>query len=248
MLRTQSLESHQEIIKRMLPNPRTDSSPKPRSEIHAVVFDMDGLMFNTEDLYDEVGEILLSRRGQSFTLELKLAMMGLPGRVAFGVMKERTGLTETVEELQQETDAIFKTLMPERIEKMPGLDQLLTLIESAGFPKAVATSSHRQFAEKALGMFSLQPRFEFVLTGDDVTNGKPAPDIYLMAANKLSIEPKNMLVLEDSHIGSRAAAAAGAVVVAVPTTHSASCDFSHVDSVANGLSDPLIANLLIEVQ
>jgi HAD superfamily hydrolase (TIGR01509 family) len=214
--------------------------------IQAVVFDMDGLMFNTEDLYDEVGEIMLQRRGLSFTLELKLEMMGLPGDKAFEVLKSRTGLTESVAQLRKETTEIFQDMIPSRIEMMPGLESLLHRLEQTNVPKAVATSSHRQFATRALGAFDLEPRFEFVLTGDDVENGKPHPDVYLMATKRLQTSPAQTLVLEDSHVGSRAAVAAGAFVVAVPTKHSQALDFSHVNAVAKGLDDPLIANLLEE--
>ena len=215
-----------------------------QTKIRAVVFDMDGLMFNTEDLYDQVGDILLQRRGLSYSLELKLEMMGLPGPEAFQVMKDRCGLSDSVSELQQETDVIFQSLLPDQIAKMPGLDDLLERIEKVALPKAVATSSHRQFAKQALGFFDLQPRFEFVLTGDDVDKGKPNPDIYLLAADKLNVRPSEMLVLEDSKVGSTAAKAAGAYTVAVPTRHSLDADFSHVDFVASSLADKHIADLV----
>ncbi len=205
---------------------------------------MDGLMFNTEDLYDQVGELILQKRGQHYTKELKLAMMGLPGKVAFEVMRSRCGLDDSVEALQQETDQIFADLLPKGIAKLPGLDQLLELLEMKGIRKAVATSSHRQFATKALGFFDLEPRFEFVLTGEDVQHGKPNPDIYLLAAKKLAVSTSAMLVLEDSLNGSRAAKSAGALTVAVPTAHSADCDFSHVDFVAEHLLDEFIVNLV----
>lgn len=212
-------------------------------EITAVAFDMDGLMFNTEDLYDEVGELLLQRRGQHFTRELKLEMMGLPGQVAFEIMRQRCGLVESVSELQAETDLIFRDLLPAKLELMPGLETLLALLESKGVPKAVATSSHRKMAQRALGLFELESRFEFVLTSEDVVRGKPDPEIYLAAAKRLGIEPRTMLVLEDSHTGSTAAASAGAFTIAVPTSHSRHMDFSHVDFVAERLDDSLILEL-----
>ncbi len=201
-------------------------------------------MFNTEDLYDQVGQILLERRGQSFTRKLKLEMMGLPGPKAFQLMRERCDLSESVEQLQAETDTIFQDMLPEQIEMMPGLEDLLRLVESRELPKAVATSSHRQFANKALGFFDLLPRFDFVLTSEDVTNGKPHPEVYLAAAQRLGITPNSMLVFEDSFIGSTAAASSGAFTVAVPTEHSVDMDFSHVDMVALRLDDKAIFELL----
>ncbi|MFK7766030.1 MAG: HAD family hydrolase [Mariniblastus sp.] len=212
-------------------------------KIKAVAFDMDGLMFNTEDLYDQVGELLLQRRGQHFTRELKLEMMGLPGLVAFEVMRNRCRLSESVEELQSETDEIFRDFLPGNIATMPGLEKLLETLEGLAIPKAVATSSHRKFATRALGFFQLEPRFEFVLTAEDVTNGKPAPEVYLAAADRFEIDPTNMLVLEDSRTGSRAAASAGAYTIAVPTSHSEGQDFSHVHQIATRLDDEIILEL-----
>jgi len=211
----------------------------------AVAFDMDGLMFNTEDLYDEVGDTLLLRHGQRFTLELKLEMMGRTGREALAIMKQRCGLSQTVDELLIEVKQIFSSLLPGRIEMMPGLGAMLSFLEKHEIQKCVATSSHREFAIEALGSFDLEPRFEFLLTAEDVQNGKPAPEVYLKAAEQFGIKTTELLVLEDSVIGSRAAAAAGAFTIAVPTAHSLDGDFSHVDHVADSLNDPMIQQVLI---
>lgn len=106
------------------------------NSIKAVAFDMDGLMFNTEDLYDEVGEILLGRRGQSFARELKLAMMGLPGPQAFEIMKQRCGLNETIDQLQAECDEIFSEMLPARIQTMPGLSHFWPFLRKERYPNA----------------------------------------------------------------------------------------------------------------
>lgn len=214
------------------------------NQLRAVVFDMDGLMFNTEHLYDQSGQTLLARRGMTFSRELKLAMMGLPGPDAFAVMIDACGLTETVEELQAETDEIFRELLPAKIEKMPGLDALLETIEQQSIPKAIATSSHRKFARAALDRFDLQPRFEFVLTAENVRRGKPNPEIYLTAAERLGVSPDEVLVLEDSVAGSRAAANAGCFTVAVPTEYSVGLDYSHADLVVSSLEHPAIAEIV----
>jgi HAD superfamily hydrolase (TIGR01509 family) len=218
--------------------------PPPPPTIEAVVFDMDGLMFNTEDLYDIVGEKLLNRRQQSFTAELKMEMMGLPGPVAFGVMKDRCGLDDSIEALQQECEALFQDLLPERIEMMPGLEKLLSLIETQNVPKAIATSSHLRFAERALNIFDLQPRFEFVLTAESVTNGKPHPEVYLMAAQRMGVRPESTLVLEDSLHGSRAAVAAGAITVAIPSRRVDPLQFESVYAICDRLDDSTILDLI----
>lgn len=213
-------------------------------KIRAVTFDMDGLMFNTEDLYDVVGDQLLVRRGQRFTRELKLKMMGLPGDKAFAVMIRECGLDDSVAALQDESRRLFAELLPKEIRMMPGLEELLTRIEAAGLPKAVATSSHIAFAQVALSSFELMPRFSFVLTAESVQQGKPHPEVYQLAARRHGVAVDQMLVLEDSVIGSTAAAAAGAFVIAVPTEHSQGQDFSHVDRTVNSLTDPFIEKLI----
>jgi len=215
-----------------------------KKRIKAVVFDMDGLMFNTEDLYDQVGQELLSRRNQSFSNELKMQLMGLPGPVAYQLIIDQFDLRDSIETLQRESDEIFSDLLPREIEMLPGLTDVLLLIESLNLPKAIATSSHQAFASKALGVFDLEPRFQFVLTPSDVTRGKPHPDIYLKAASRFGIEPFEMLVLEDSVHGSRAGVAAGALTIAIPGHHSAGGDFSHVHHVEPSLASPRVLEVI----
>lgn len=210
----------------------------------AVVFDMDGLMFNTEDLYDLVGEELLRRRGQQFTAELKRLMMGRPSPVALQMMIERHQLADPVAQLEAESDEIFAGLLPTRLAPMPGLEELLSALERAGIRKAVATSSRRGFTQTVLGQFAYERRFQFLLTAEDVRQGKPHPEIYQTAAARLGLTPQRMLVLEDSENGCRAALAAGAITVAVPSAHSAQHDFQGVAFVAAGLADPRIYGVL----
>ncbi len=221
-----------------------DSMTSPLFRPSAVVFDMDGIIFNTEDLYDVVGAELLKRRQCEFTRDLKLKMMGRPAPAAFEMMRQECGLDDSIETLQAESDEIFKTLLPERIELMPGFQAVLEAVQKRGLPTAVATSSHRDFATTALGIFDLLDRFQFVLTGDDVRHGKPDPEIYLKAAEKLGLSPQQILVFEDSHAGSLAATRAGAWTVAVPTPYARHLDFSHANLVVPRLDDPRVMKIL----
>src|ERR687891_246549 len=139
--------------------------PAPR----AVVFDLDGLMFNTEELYVEVGTELLRRRGYEFTQELLDQMMGRPSRVALQIMIDTHTLRATVEELLAETDEIFPEILDARLAPMPGLLDLMTALERHAIPKAIATSSRRSFVETVLEKFNFQPRFSPILTSEDIT-------------------------------------------------------------------------------
>ncbi len=205
--------------------------------MRAVTFDMDGLMFNTEDVYTLAGTELLARRGCLFTPELKDAMMGLPPRAAFEVVIDRHQLKEPWNVLATESDEIFLGLLIDRLATMPGLLELLDALEKADIPKAIATSSGRRLTEACLAPFQLAPRFRFILTSEDITQGKPDPEIYLRSAQRFGVPPGEMLVLEDSQNGCRAAAAAGACTVAVPGEHSARQDFGAANLVIESLAD-----------
>jgi HAD superfamily hydrolase (TIGR01509 family) len=212
--------------------------------IKAVVFDFDGLMFNTEEIFNLSGKELLRRRGKEMTPAILSMMMGRRSDEAFPMMIEALGLTEDPAALRAEERAIFHDLLWKHVAPMPGLFELLTHIEERGLPKGVATSSRRPYIESLLVHFKLIDRFHVTLTAEDVTRGKPHPEIYLTAAARIGVAPAEMLVLEDSEMGTRSAAAAGAVAVSVPHEHSRSQDFSAAYDIATALHDPKILRLL----
>ena len=210
----------------------------------AVVFDLDGLMFNTEDLYRHVGHELLARRGKPCPQELLNKMMGRPVLIALDIMIRWHELDATPEELSGESEEIFSGILDQRLSPMPGLFDLLEALETAGLPKAIATGSRRNFVGEVLGRFDLEPRFEFVLTSDEVANGKPHPEIYLTSAARLGLEPDQILVLEDSENGCISAAAAGTFVVAVPGDHSQHHDFRQASMSVESLADPRLYEVM----
>ena len=214
------------------------------SRIEAVAFDLDGLLVNTEELYQHVGTELLRRRGHSFEPDLLDAMMGRPQQVSLKIMIEWHGLTDTIEMLATETGEIFVSLLDTQLRTMPGAMELLDLLDARGIARGVATSSGPDFAHDVLGRMGIRDRFAFVLTSADVTHGKPHPEIYRTAAQRLAVDPGAMLVLEDSQAGCKAAVAAGAVAVAVPGGHSRRHDFSGARFIADSLADPRIEALL----
>jgi HAD superfamily hydrolase (TIGR01509 family) len=212
--------------------------------MRAVVFDMDGLMFNTEDVYTAVGEQILLRRGREFTDELKAAMMGLRPQPSFEEMIRQCNLDDTWEELAAEGNLLFLSLIKDRLAPMPGLMELLDALEQAGIPKAIGTSSCRELVAACLTPFDIQSRFEFILAAEDVANGKPHPEIYLVCAQRFGVPPGEMMVLEDSQNGCLAASAAGAFAVAVPGEHSRDHDFSSASLVVESLADPRLYRAL----
>jgi HAD superfamily hydrolase (TIGR01509 family) len=214
------------------------------STLRAVVFDLDGLMFNTEELYQYVGGEVLRRRGKNFDTELLDQMMGRPPRVSLQIMIDWHRLEDTVDRLAAETEEIFATILDSRLECMPGLINLLDALEAHRIPKAIATSSGRRFVNNVLSRFDFEARFDFVLTAEDVTHGKPHPEIYLKAAERFGLPPEQVLVLEDSENGCKAAVAAGTFAVAVPGGHSCRHDFGGTTMTANTLADERIYQAL----
>lgn len=212
-------------------------TPQP---IRAVAFDLDGLMFNTEKLYVEVAERMLEKRGHRLDMDLIHAMMGRPARDAFPIMIAHYQLTDTIEQLEQETRETFDSLLPKALQPMPGLLALIDALDRLGIPKGIATSSTRIYLEKILQLSDLPTDFVFHLTSDDVIKGKPDPEVYLAAAQRFGVTPSEMLVLEDSETGCRAAVASGAVTIAVPGTHNRVDNYPDVFLMAKALDDERI--------
>lgn len=212
--------------------------------IRAVAFDMDGLMFNTEDVYSAVGSELMRRRGRVFCSGLKDAMMGLPPRATFNEMIRWHSLDDNWEDLAAESDQLFIEYLDDYLAPMPGLLELLDALEAAGIPKAVTTSSSLYLADTTLSRFDMPARFNFILTSESITNGKPNPEIYLLAAERFGLPSAEMMVLEDSINGCRAGVSAGAHVVAVPNEHTAHQDFSIANETVENLTSEKIYTAL----
>ena len=214
------------------------------SIIRAVCFDLDGLMFNTEHVFYESAEVLLQRRGLAMSRGAMDAMLGRRPLESFQALIDYLKLTEGPAELLSESRVVFHELLATKLQPMPGLFELLDLIEQVGLPKGVATSSPRDYLEDIFGRFDLLPRFSVALTAESVTHGKPNPEIYLKAAEQLGVSAAQMLVLEDTETGTRAGAAAGAFVVSVPHEHTSTHDFSLAKYIATGLNDPYVIGLV----
>lgn len=212
--------------------------------LRAVVFDLDGILANTEDLYEEACSAVLGRRGLTYDPPLREQMMGRPVADALRIMIEAHNLPDSIEALFDECREVLYGLMATSLAPMPGVVELLERLNEAKFPAAVATSALPEYAEFVLTRLDLKRRFQLVLTSADVRLGKPDPEVYLLAGKRLGLPPAEMMVLEDSANGCRAAVAAGAFAVAVPNRHTAKHDFTGARFVADTLCDPRILEAL----
>lgn len=185
--------------------------------IQAVIFDMDGLMLDTERLAQEAWQQAGTDLGYDLPDEIYRQAIGRTAPATEAIFRAHFGQDSPFEAIYERKQQYYHTAIAEgRVALKPGLLELLDLIDARGLPKAVATSTARPLALQKLQATHLLERFPHIVCGDEIANGKPAPDIFLAAAAKLQIEPAHCLVLEDSHAGIRAAHAAGMLPVHIP--------------------------------
>ncbi len=211
--------------------------------IRAVVFDLDGLMFDTEALFFRVSAEMVAARGKTFTPEIMRAMIGRRSVEAGYMLKTMTGLDEPLDVLLADVRQRFYAEMETAVHPTPGLFHLLDRLGHHGLPLAVATSSRRSYAAQLLGQHRLLDRFRFVLGSEDVARGKPDPEIYLTAIERFDVPPRSVLVLEDSPAGVASGRAAGAYVVGVPHEHSPAQAMQSADLIVPRLDDPALLGL-----
>lgn len=185
--------------------------------LSAVILDMDGLMLDVERVARVAWKLAMRDRGYEIGDDVYMRLVGRTIRQAEEILKEAFGDDLPFEDIRRRKRRyIDKHVDRYGISIKPGLSDLLDFLEQVGVPTAVATSSGRESVDRKLAAVGLTGRFDVVVCGDDVERGKPAPDIFLTAADRLRAQPERCLVLEDSEAGVRAAHAAGMVAVMVP--------------------------------
>lgn len=208
------------------------------AQLTAVVFDMDGLMVNSESLAREVWNTVLADFGCQMDDETHRQMVGRRTGESARIVQERFALPLSPEELAARKTRLWESVWRNRdVPLMPGLERLQDELARRQIPWGVATSSPRQYAEHVVAGLPLADRCRAIAAGDEVERGKPAPDIYLLAAERMQIPPERCLALEDSVPGGRAAQAAGMTLAAIPNGTTASADFPFADYVFSSLHE-----------
>lgn len=190
--------------------------PPTHMPLAAVLFDLDGLMIDSEPLSCEAWHLLLAAYGVTFDETLLPDMIGRRVQeVAVLVVRHHSLDVEMNEFLRQREETLISHART-RVQPMPGLLSLLDWLDTVGVARAVATSSSRDYAASMLQAIGVSDRVDHLVTAEDVARGKPAPDIYVLAAARLGVATDTCVVLEDSLPGVQAGRAAGMVTIAIP--------------------------------
>jgi HAD superfamily hydrolase (TIGR01509 family) len=184
----------------------------------AVVFDLDGLLIDSEQVWDDVREDLAKERGGRYDERAQRDMMGMSSTEWSAYMHDRVGLPEPPKEINR----IVVERMLQRYEAgppwIPGALDAVRLI-AAAYTLGLASSSNRELIDAVLTAGGIAGLFAATVSSEEVARGKPAPDVYLEAARRLGAAPGQCVAIEDSHSGIRSAKAAGMTCIAIPNAH-----------------------------
>jgi HAD superfamily hydrolase (TIGR01509 family) len=198
----------------------------------AVIFDLDGTLLDTEPLYTSAAQRVLDPHGHVYTMELKRKVMGGDSNRSAQLTIDEFGLPMTVKEFLVERESYLKALFPEA-EEMAGAGAYLRHLYSKNIPTGIATSSHSHLCDLKISQRDWRELLTTVVCGDDeeLHKSKPEPDIFLLCANRMGVEPENIVAFEDSRNGVLAAKAAGMTVVAIKSPYTSPADLQEADLV-----------------
>ena len=183
--------------------------------IEAVVFDLDGVIVDSEHVWDDVRQRLAEERGGRWHDQASRDMMGMSSPEWSRYMHDVIGLSEPPEEINTEVVRRLEALYREEIPLLPGAVATVRLL-AARWPLGLASSSNRELIDLVLETSGLAPYFTATVSSEEVARGKPAPDVYLEAAGRLGVDPQRCAAVEDSENGIRSAKDAGMRVIAIP--------------------------------
>lgn len=188
------------------------SSTEP---VRALIFDMDGLLVDSEGLAAEAMHRLLLHYQLTPNPEIHAKLLGRRLVEALAIVRDGYGMSDDLDVLVDQYSNLRSDALRGSVQPMPGAHEIIARARMAGLPIGLATSGMRVHVDISIGETGLAGLFDSETTGDEVTRGKPSPDLFLLAAERLGVAPVNAVVLEDSPLGIEAAKAAGMCAVAV---------------------------------
>jgi len=183
--------------------------------IEAVVFDLDGVLIQSEEVWDAVREAYVRERGGRYDDEVQRAMMGMSSTEWSRYLHEAAGIPDEPDEINAEVVRLMLAAYRDHLALIPGAVEAVRRL-AARFPLGLASSSNRELIDTVLEVAGLAQYFTATVSSEEVARGKPAPDVYLEAARRLDVAPERCAAVEDSHGGIRSAKSAGMRVVAIP--------------------------------
>lgn len=207
------------------------------SNTKAVLFDMDGVLFNTEDLAHDVFEKLAKEFGNEFREDDHKVILGTPQKFWIGYLMEKWNLLMKSEDFALLFWDKLEKEAENRLELMPGALECVHRAKNGLYKIALVTSTPMKVVEPKLKRLGMHDLFDVIVTGDQTMNGKPHPDPYLMAMKRLGVEKNECVVIEDALSGVRSGKAAGCYVIAVPTKHAEGLDYSEADVLISSLHE-----------
>jgi HAD superfamily hydrolase (TIGR01509 family) len=185
--------------------------------IEAVVFDLDGILIHSEEVWDGVREEYVRGRGGRYDEEVQRAMMGMSSAEWPRYLHEHAGVPDSPEEINAE---VVRRMLRAYRKELPLIDGAVEAVRrlAARWPLGLASSSNRPLIDTVLELAGLAGSFRITVSSEEVARGKPAPDVYLEAARRLGVPPQACAAIEDSHAGIASARAAGMRVVAIPNS------------------------------
>jgi HAD superfamily hydrolase (TIGR01509 family) len=208
-----------------------------------VIFDLDGVLLDSESLYKQLNFQLFDDLGVHITHEEYNSFIGIHAEHMWGCIKDKGDLSQSVQELiVMEREAKYNGLLESELIPNEGLYELLDLIKSEDIKLAIASSGLQKNVDVILTKLKVKDYFGKIVSGDMVENGKPAPDIFLLAASHFEIAPEHCLVIEDSRNGTLAAKAAGMTCFGYINEGSGPQDLSKADVIVEELSDERLSD------
>jgi HAD superfamily hydrolase (TIGR01509 family) len=206
--------------------------------LFGIVSDLDGVLTDTETLFiNAINHLLVEEEMVELNFQESKLVVGLDNDSIWKKLNELRGLNLSRDEYTRRVDFLARDLFESNLKPIPGAVRFLEQVKERSIPLGLATSADRDRADIRLNLLGVKDLFDVIITRDDVSNAKPSPEIYILAAKKLQLNPENCLAIEDSLVGLSAAKNAGLFTVAVRTKWTEDEEFNDADLVVDKISD-----------
>ena len=208
-----------------------------KTPVRGLIFDMDGVLIDSEPLHLLAYQEVLATMGIAYAEEDNRELLGRKELDCAKILIKRYNLRCTPEELVREKESIMERLLKTQSNERPGVSSILSAAKNLGLPMAVASSATLATINLVVDILSIRPFFKALASGEEVKHGKPAPDVFILAAERIGVDPTHCLVIEDTFNGVVAAKAAGMQCIAIPCEATRHQDHSQADAMLTSLTE-----------